>query len=523
MGVKMDTKYIFVTGGVVSGLGKGITAASLGRLLKARGLKVALQKMDPYMNIDPSVMSPYQHGEVFVTEDGAETDLDIGHYERFTDVFHDKNSNCTAGRIYYQVLNRGRSGGYGGSTVQVIPHVTNEIKDRIMRLSKYTDLDVVITEIGGTVGDMESLAFIEAIRQMRWDLGHGNCLYIHVTLVPYLHSVGELKTKPTQHSVKELLSQGIQPDIVVCRTETPMGQDQRDKLSLFCNVEPKAVVENVDSESLFEVPLMLHKEGFDELVCQKLQLPLGIPDLYEWEALVARVKAPRQHLKIGLIGNYVELHDAYLSAAEALNHGAIATGAVLEFEWLQAADIVDETPFQGLDGILVPGSLDEQAGLGHKLAARYARQRRIPYLGLCAGFEAAVQELLDLSSENCFHVPGSYAPCHDENENGPVRLGAWDCHFAPDTQWQRIYGQGDIRERHRHANELKLSHLDALAQKGLLLAGTNPDFGFAEAMELEDHPFYLIAYFHPEFKSRPNKPHPVFSALLQAMLSRKNA
>ncbi|HZX46075.1 MAG TPA: CTP synthase [Clostridia bacterium] len=532
----MATKYIFVTGGVVSSLGKGITAASLGRLLKNRGLRVSMQKFDPYINVDPGTMSPYQHGEVFVTEDGAETDLDLGHYERFIDINLTKDSSLTAGKIYWSVLNKEREGEYLGGTVQVIPHVTNEIKERIKKVAK--DVDVVITEIGGTVGDIESLPFLEAIRQLRHDAGRGNVLYIHVTLVPYLSRAGELKTKPTQHSVKELRSIGIQPDIIVCRTEKPLNRDTKEKIALFCNVEPEAVVQNSDVATIYDVPLLLEQEGLDDLVVEMMGLEnCPPPDMTEWEGLVERIKNPRHKVKIALVGKYVELHDAYLSVAEALCHGAIANDASLEIEWVQSADVTEANVAEKLrdaDGVLVPGGFGDRGVEGKLVAIRYARENKIPLLGICLGMQLAVVEfarnVLGYKGANSTEFdPGTPHPVIDlmpdqkdvKGLGGTMRLGGYPCELVQGTKARESYGKELVHERHRHRHEFNNRYRDALAEKGLIVSGVSPDGRLVEMVELKDHPWFVGCQFHPEFKSRPNRPHPLFSGLIKAALQNK--
>ena len=534
----MATKYIFVTGGVVSSLGKGITAASLGRLLKNRGLRVSMQKFDPYINVDPGTMSPYQHGEVFVTEDGAETDLDLGHYERFIDINLTKDSSLTAGKIYWSVLNKERRGDYLGGTVQVIPHVTNEIKERIRKLAKDGSVDVVITEIGGTVGDIESLPFLEAIRQFRHDAGRGNVLYIHVTLVPYLSRAGELKTKPTQHSVKELRSIGIQPDIIVCRTEKPLNRDIKEKIALFCNVEPEAVVQNPDVGTIYDVPLLLEKEGLDDLVVEMLGLEnCPQPDMTEWEGLVERMNNPRHSVKIALVGKYVELHDAYLSVAEALCHGAIANDASLEIKWVQSADVTKANVAEILrdaDGILVPGGFGDRGVEGKLHAIRYARENNVPLLGICLGMQLAVVEfarnVMGYKVANSTEFdPDTPYPVIDlmpdqkdvKGLGGTMRLGGYPCELVQGTRAYEAYGQELVHERHRHRHEFNNRYREVLAEKGLVISGVSPDGRLVEMVELKDHPWFVGCQFHPEFKSRPNRPHPLFSSLIKAAIQNK--
>lgn len=527
----MGTKFVFVTGGVVSGLGKGITAASLGRLLKARGLKVAIQKMDPYLNVDPGKMSPYQHGEVFVTEDGAETDLDIGHYERFTDESMNRDSNCTAGRIYYSVLNQEREGQYGGKTVQFIPHITDEIKRRILAITSMKP-DVIITEIGGTVGDMESLSFLEAIRQMRFEREQNSCVFIHVTLVPYLESVGEIKTKPTQHSVKELRSLGIQPDIIVCRSEVPLGEEVKEKIGLYCSVDRNSVIENLDLESLYEVPLHMQEQGLDEIVIEKLKLSIPHePDMTAWKKMVEAHKNPTSKVKIALVGSYVELHDAYISAVEALAHAGIHYRTEIDLQWVQAKDLKDyptcQKLLQGTCGVIVPGA--EEALLpGHIYAARYAREQHIPYLGVSTGMQAAVLDIAtqgledNTLKEECldhlaspYFIGGKTYETNFFNGTTNLRTGAWDCVLEKDSVIEKAYGTTNISERHRHGSELNKEYIDTLLTKGLKVQGTNPDTGYCEVVELEHHPFYMGVIFNPEFKSRPDRPHPLYRTFIE--------
>ncbi len=535
------SKYIFVTGGVVSGLGKGITAASLGRLLKARGLKVAAQKLDPYINVDPGTMSPYQHGEVYVTEDGAETDLDLGHYERFIDEDLNKFSNLTTGKVYWNVLNAERRGEYLGETVQVIPHITNAIKDFIYAVGKKTNADVVITEIGGTTGDIESQPFLEAIRQVGLEQGRGNSLYIHVTLVPYLHGSGEHKSKPTQHSVKELMGLGIHPDIIVLRCNEPLDDSILQKIAMFCNVRPDCVIENRTLPVLYEAPLMLERQGFSGIVCRELGLVTGAPELSDWEAMVARVKSASKHVTVGLVGKYVQLHDAYLSVAEALRHAAYAHGAEVEIRWIDSETVTEENASEvlaGCDGILVPGGFGGRGIEGMIAAAKYAREARVPYLGLCLGMQIAVIEfarhIVGWTDANSGEFDASSAHrvidfLPDQSDavakGGTLRLGAWPCAIAPDTQMARCYGVSRISERHRHRYEFNNAFRDTLANAGLVLSGTSPDGGIVETVELAaaQHPFFVGVQFHPEFKSRPNKPHPLFCGFISAALKGSQA
>ena len=527
------TKYIFVTGGVVSGLGKGITAASLGRLLKARGLKVAAQKLDPYINVDPGTMSPYQHGEVYVTEDGAETDLDLGHYERFIDEDLNRWSNLTSGKVYWNVLNKERRGEYLGATVQVIPHITNEIKDFVYRVGRQTGADVVITEIGGTIGDIESQPFLEAARQIALELGRENSLFIHVTLVPYLHGSEEHKSKPTQHSVKELQGMGIRPDIIVLRCDEALEESIYQKISLFCNVKPDCVLENRTLPVLYEAPLMLEQAGFSRVVCRELGLPAPEPDLREWTALVSRIKSLQGSVRIGLVGKYVQLHDAYLSVAEALRHAGYACGVRVEIAWIDS-ETVTEAELETLDGILVPGGFGGRGIEGMIFAAKYARTHAIPYLGLCLGMQIAVIEFArnqaGLSGANSGefdsnspHKVIDFMPgqSDDVNKGGTLRLGAWPCEIRPGTRLMDCYGAEHISERHRHRYEVNNDYRAALEQAGLVLCGQSPDGQLVEAVELREHPFYVGVQYHPEFKSRPNRPHPLFLGFLRSALERQ--
>ena len=528
------SKYIFVTGGVVSGLGKGITAASLGRLLKARGLKVAAQKLDPYINVDPGTMSPYQHGEVYVTEDGAETDLDLGHYERFIDEDLNKFSNLTTGKVYWNVLNKERRGEYLGETVQVIPHITNEIKEFIYAVGKKTGADVVITEIGGTTGDIESQPFLEAIRQVGLEQGRGNSLYIHVTLVPYLHGSGEHKSKPTQHSVKELQGMGIHPDIIVLRCNEPLEESLMQKIAMFCNVAPDCVIENRTLPILYAAPLMLEEQGLSGIVCRELGLTAPKPDLREWAAMVQRVGLADRKVTVGLVGKYVQLHDAYLSVAEALRHAGWACGSEIEIRWIDSETVTGETAEALLgdcDGILVPGGFGSRGIEGMICAAQYAREKRKPYLGLCLGMQIAVIEFArhvcgwtDASSgefdPDSRHKVIDFLPEQSEliDKGGTLRLGAYPCRIVPDTQMAKCYGQELISERHRHRYEFNNDFRASLADAGLTLSGLSPDGSIVETVELPDHPFFVGVQFHPEFKSRPNKPHPLFLGFIEAAL-----
>ncbi|NMB28152.1 MAG: CTP synthase [Tissierellia bacterium] len=528
----MPTKYIFVTGGVVSSLGKGITAASLGQLLKSRGLKVTIQKFDPYINVDPGTMSPYQHGEVFVTDDGAETDLDLGHYERFIDINLNKNSNVTTGKIYWSVLNKERKGEYDGRTVQVIPHITNEIKERIKRVSKDREVDIVITEIGGTVGDIESLPFLEAIRQIKNDVGKENVMYIHVTLVPYLSKAGELKTKPTQHSVKELRSIGIQPDVLICRTEMPLSQDLKDKIALFCDLDQSEVIENMDAETIYEIPPMLEKEGLPQLVIDHLHLECDELDLSEWNNIVEKIKAPKETLTIGLVGKYIELKDAYLSVAESLRHGGIFNDVDVEIKWVHAEDINDgngNSILNDVDGILVPGGFGDRGIDGKISAAKYAREKKVPYFGICLGMQLAVVEfarnVVGLKEAHSSEIdPNTPFPIIDlmpeqrdiDKLGGTMRLGLYPCKLNKGTKAIDIYEKEIIYERHRHRYEFNNQFREKLVENGLVISGVSPDERLVEIVELEDHPWFIGCQFHPEFKSRPTKAHPLFKDFIRA-------
>ena len=531
------TKHIFVTGGVVSGLGKGITAASLGRLLKCRGLKVVAQKLDPYMNVDPGTMSPYQHGEVFVTDDGAETDLDLGHYERFIDENLNKCSNMTSGRVYWNVLQKERDGEYLGSTVQIIPHVTNAIKEFIYSLDKKDGVDVVITEIGGTTGDIESQPFLEAIRQVGHELGKENCLFIHVTLVPYLKGSGEHKSKPTQHSVKELMASGIFPDIIVTRSDEPVGQSIKDKIALFCNVKRDCVIENKNVNILYEVPIMLHEEHFDDIVCRELNLSTNPIDLTDWQKMIDRANNATKKTKIALVGKYIQLHDAYLSVMESLKHAGWENDSQVEIEWVDAEAVTEKTADKLLhdcDGVLVPGGFGDRGIEGMIEAVRYAREHKVPFFGICLGMQVAVIEfarhvlgLQDANSsefnEKSTHPVIALMPDQKGNipKGGTMRLGAYPCKITPDTWMDQAYAhQSQISERHRHRYEFNNEYRQQFEKAGLVISGTSPDNRLVEATELkkEDHPFFLGVQYHPEFKSRPNKAQPVFREFIAASL-----
>ena len=537
------SKYIFVTGGVVSSLGKGITAASLGRLLKNRGYKVTIQKFDPYINIDPGTMSPYQHGEVFVTDDGAETDLDLGHYERFIDMNLSKASNVTTGKIYQSVINKERKGEYLGSTIQVIPHITNEIKDRVLRVGREDNADIVITEIGGTVGDIESQPFLEAIRQVKKDVPNRNdVLYIHVTLIPYISAAGELKTKPTQHSVKELRSIGIQPDIIVCRTEKEISDDMKRKIALFCDVDADAVISNMTCNSIYEVPLLLQKEGLDRIALQKLGLEDKPCDMTEWKEMVNRILSAEKQVDIALVGKYVELHDAYLSVAEALSHAGFAFGTKIKIHWVNSEELedhldsLDET-FRDMDGIVVPGGFGSRGIEGKIAAIRYAREHNVPFLGLCLGMQCAVIEfarhvcgMTDANSSeiepDCRYPVIDLMPDQEDvtDKGGTMRLGLYPCKLAPGTKARELYGGREIvYERHRHRYEVNNEFRQAMMEKGLVIAGTSPDDRLVEMIELRDHPFFEATQAHPEFKSRPTRPHPLFKGFVEAAIQHEEA
>lgn len=532
-----NTKYIFVTGGVVSSLGKGITAASLGRLLKSRGYRVTIQKFDPYINIDPGTMSPYQHGEVFVTDDGAETDLDLGHYERFIDINLSKNSNTTTGKIYQSVINKERRGDYLGGTVQVIPHITNEIKERVSRVGQQDNADFVITEIGGTVGDIESLPFLEAIRQVKKDVGKNDVLYIHVTLVPYISAAGELKTKPTQHSVKELRSIGISPDIIVCRSEKPISKEMREKMAMFCDVDPDAVIQNLTARSIYEVPMLMEEQGLDNIVLRKLEMEDKPKDMQGWHDMVARIlKKYDKKVTIAVVGKYVALQDAYISITESLRHAAVANEAELDIHWVNAEEIeADDTDMAkvmaGVDGILVPGGFGNRGIEGKIKAIQYAREHKIPFFGICLGMQCAVIEfarhVCGMADANSSEFnPNSTHPVIDlmpeqldvEDLGGTMRLGLYPCKVYPDTLTSKAYNAELIYERHRHRYEFNNAFREEIVGKGLVLGGTLPNGRLVEIVELpeSEHPWFLGAQFHPEFKSRPTNPHPLFREFVGA-------
>lgn len=530
-------KYVFVTGGVVSGLGKGITAASLGRLLKARGYHVTMQKFDPYINMDPGTMNPIQHGEVYVTDDGTETDLDLGHYERFINESLDKNSNVTTGKIYWEVLNKERHGDYGGGTVQVIPHITNAIKDRFYKAKSPDEETISIIEIGGTVGDIESQPFLEAIRQFQADVGRENAVIIEVTLIPYLKASGELKTKPAQMSVKSLQSMGIWPDILVCRSDYPIDEQMKEKLALFCSVKKEHILQNLDARSLYEVPLMLEKENLAKAVCECLHLPCPEPDLKTWNSLVEDFHNPEHSITIALVGKYVALHDAYLSVVESLKHGGIAYRTEVSIRWVDAEELEPNTVHEYLhdvDGILVPGGFGQRGTEGKILAAEYAREHKIPYLGLCLGMQLAIVEfarnvcgLKDAASIEL--NPATTNPVINllpdkvgvENIGGTLRLGAYPCILQDNTRALSLYGTKEISERHRHRYEVNNEYREILTEHGMVLSGLSPDGRIVEMIELPDHPFFVATQAHPEFKSRPDVPHPLFKGLVEAALKQQ--
>ncbi len=528
------TKYIFVTGGVVSGLGKGITAASLGRLLKSRGLKVAAQKLDPYINVDPGTMSPFQHGEVYVTEDGAETDLDLGHYERFIDEDLNKFSNLTTGKVYWNVLNKERRGEYLGETVQVIPHITNEIKEFIYSVGQKTGADVVITEIGGTTGDIESQPFLEAIRQIGLEVGRENSLYIHVTLVPYISGSEEHKSKPTQHSVKELQGMGIHPNIIMLRCDKPLEESIFKKIALFCNVKPECVIENITVPVLYEAPLMLEKHHFSEIVCQELNIDAPNLDLTEWENMIKSIKSRNKTVHIGLVGKYVQLHDAYLSVAEALRHAGYVYGARVKIHWINSEELTPENVSEklaGCAGIIVPGGFGGRGTEGMIAAAKYCREKGVPYLGICLGMQIAVIEFArnvcgleransgEFDPDSPFKVIDFLPDQNDEtNKGGTLRLGAYPCKTGEGTRLRELYGKEHIYERHRHRYEFNNDYRDIFEEHGMVLSGKSPDGYIVEAMEYPGEKFFVAVQFHPEFQSRPNRAHPLFKGLIKASI-----
>lgn len=526
------TKYIFVTGGVVSSIGKGIVAASLGRLLKNRGLKVAIQKFDPYINVDPGTMSPYQHGEVFVTDDGTETDLDLGHYERFIDINLNQYSNVTTGKVYSEVLKKERRGDYLGATVQVIPHITNEIKDKIRRAGELTDADIVITEVGGTVGDIESLPFLEALRQMKADMGTNNVLYIHTTLIPYLKAAGELKTKPTQHSVKELRSLGIQPNILVVRTEEELPSGIKDKLALFCDVKPNAVIESRDVETLYTIPLNLQAQGMDDLVLDHFGIHCPEADMTDWRALENKVLNLKGKVTVGLVGKYVSLPDAYLSIVEALKHAGYAHDTEIDIRWIDAEEVNDQNVADYLadvDGVLVPGGFGSRGLIGKIAAIRYAREHKLPFFGICLGMQLACIEFArnvvgihdaDTGEENpaCPHKIIDLLPDQEAEGDlgGTLRLGLYPCRLVEGSLAHQLYGQDLVQERHRHRYEFNNAYRERLAAAGLTFSGLSPDGRLVEIVEIKDHPFFIAAQFHPEFISRPNRPQAIFDGFVAA-------
>lgn len=529
----MSVKYVFVTGGVVSGLGKGITAASLGRLLKARGYKVTMQKFDPYINIDPGTMNPVQHGEVFVTDDGAETDLDLGHYERFIDESLTKNSNVTTGKVYWNVLQRERRGDFGGSTVQVIPHITNEIKHRFHH-SSGTDTEIAIIEVGGTVGDIESQPFLEAIRQFQHEVGHDNAILIHVTLIPYLKASGELKTKPTQASVKNLQSMGIWPDILVCRSEHPLDDSLKSKIALFCNVPQNHVLQNLDVEVLYEAPLFMEKEHLAQVACECLKLDCPEPDLAEWRAMIDAWKHPQTEVTIALVGKYTQLHDAYISVVEALKHGGVANRTQVTIRWIDSETVTQQNAaelFSDVKGILVPGGFGDRGIEGKILAIQYAREHSIPFLGLCLGMQLSIVEFARhvIGYEDAHSVELNPATTHPvihlmpdqngvENIGGTLRLGSYPCVLDKATKAYSLYGTETIQERHRHRYEVNNDYRSILMEKGLCLSGLSPDGRIVEMIEIPSHPWFIATQAHPELKSRPNRPHPLFRGFIEAAL-----
>lgn len=535
----MAVKYVFVTGGVVSGLGKGITAASLGRLLKARGYQVTMQKLDPYINVDPGTMNPIQHGEVFVTDDGTETDLDLGHYERFIDECLDKNSNVTTGKIYWTVLQKERRGDYGGGTVQVIPHITNEIKSRFYHSDSAEDERIAIIEVGGTAGDIESQPFLEAIRQFQREVGHENAILIHVTLIPYLKASGELKTKPTQQSVKELQSMGLWPDVLVCRSEYPLSRELKEKIALFCNVSPDHVLQNPDVEYLYEAPLTMEKERLAAVVCESLHLPCPDPDLQEWEEMVWNLRHPKNEVEIALVGKYTQLHDAYLSVAEALKHGGIAVRSSVKIRWVDSGKVTEENVermLKNVDGVLIPGGFGTRGTAGKIAAIRHAREQKIPFLGICLGMQMAIVEyarnVLGYPDANSTEIdPGTGHPVialmPEQNEvvnlGGTLRLGAYPCVLKKGSLAEKLYGTDRISERHRHRYEVNNEYREEFLAHGMVLSGISPDGHIVEMAEIKGHPFFIATQSHPEFKSRPNHAHPLFKGLIAAAAEYKSA
>lgn len=535
----MGSKFIFVTGGVVSSIGKGITSASLGRLLTSRNLKVTIQKFDPYINVDAGTMNPYQHGEVFVTDDGAETDLDLGHYERFIDENLTKANNVTTGKIYGAVIAKERKGEYLGETVKVIPHITNQIKEELLKVTHDSKCDVAIVEVGGTVGDIESQPFLEAIRQLKNDLGDGNVLYLHVTLIPHLGGAGELKTKPTQHSVKELRALGIQPDIIVCRTEKPLTPDVLDKISLYCDVQKNAIIQSLDVATIYDVPLVLENQGLSELVVHKLKLTAPPPNLKEWESLVRRLKEPKHQIKIALVGKYVQLKDAYISIAEALTHGGMANDAAVEIKRVDAELLVNEDPafhLKGVDGVLVPGGFGGRGLEGKVRAIQATRELKIPFLGICYGLQCGTVEFArnvagwknanstEADSDTPYPVISLLAEQHGMEKLGAsMRLGAYACKLKVPSKAHEAYGEELIYERHRHRYEFNNLYLEGLEKHGLAITGMNPERNLVEIIEIPDHPWFVATQFHPEFKSRPNRAHPLFREFIKAALKEKTS
>jgi CTP synthase len=532
-------KYIFITGGVVSSLGKGIAAASIGLLLKQRGVRVVIQKFDPYLNVDPGTMSPFQHGEVYVTDDGGETDLDLGHYERFLDQNLTREQSVTAGKVYQAVIERERAGGYLGKTVQVVPHITDEIKNRIRAAGDNNDVDVVITEIGGTTGDIESLPFLEACRQMRHEDGADNVLFIHLVLVPYIKAAREIKTKPTQHSVKGLLEIGIQPDILLCRTEEPLGQEIRSKISLFCNVRERAVIEARDVASIYHVPLHLHREGLDDIVLKLLHLEARQPDLEKWERMIQRMTAIEDDVTIAVVGKYVQIQDAYKSIIESFTHAGIENDVHVTIRWVDAEDVEKlgaEEALRGVGGVLVPGGFGERGITGKVEAIKYARENDIPFLGICLGLQCAVIEFARdvcgiedaLSSEFSPNCPNPVidlmeGQTHSGKKGGTMRLGAYPCKIQPDTLAAELYGEGEISERHRHRWEVNNEYRETLARHGLAFSGTSPDGSLVEIIEIPEHSYFIASQFHPELKSRPNRAHPMFFGLVRAAKAQRHS
>lgn len=537
MVVHMAVKYVFVTGGVVSGLGKGITAASLGRLLKARGYKVTMQKFDPYINIDPGTMNPIQHGEVFVTEDGTETDLDLGHYERFIDENLDKNSNVTTGKVYWSVLQKERRGDYGGGTVQVIPHITNEIKSRFYRNFTDEETRIAIIEVGGTVGDIESQPFLESIRQFQHEVGKENAILIHVTLIPYLRASQEMKTKPTQASVKELQGMGIRPDIIVCRSEYPLDQGLKDKIALFCNVPNNHVLQNLDVEYLYEAPLAMEKEHLAQVACECLNLECPEPDLTDWKAMVESLRTPTNEITIALVGKYTQLHDAYISVVEALKHGGISNRCVVDLKWIDSETVTADNVMEQLgdvNGILVPGGFGDRGIDGMLYAIRYARENKVPYLGLCLGMQLSIVEFarnvigyndahsIELNPSTTHPVIALMPDQNDvEDIGGTLRLGSYPCVLDKNSKAFQLYGEKTIHERHRHRYEVNNDYRAVLTEHGMKLSGLSPDGRIIEMCELPEHPFFVATQAHPELKSRPNRPHPLFRGFIAAALEHK--